>query len=107
MVVAHASVSGNCNLLISEPRLPLAKNTTSCLLSGTALANLARYGLVWIALRPTLLLSNFTKNYNAHARFPHKKWPPVRIAVIGGNAGSLQRSGFRENPTNILTFVAR
>ena len=25
----------------------------------------------------------------------------------GGSAGSLQRSGFRENPTNILTFVAR
>ena len=47
------------------------------------------------------------KNYNAHARFPHKKWPPVRIAVIGGNAGSLQRSGLRENPTNFLTFVAR
>ena len=25
----------------------------------------------------------------------------------GGSAGSLQRSGFKENPTNILTFVAR
>ena len=25
----------------------------------------------------------------------------------GGSAGSLQRSGFRENSTNILTFVAR
>ena len=25
----------------------------------------------------------------------------------GGSAGSLQRIGFRENPTNILTFVAR
>ena len=25
----------------------------------------------------------------------------------GGSAGSLQRSSFRENPTNILTFVAR
>ena len=24
-----------------------------------------------------------------------------------GSAGSLQRIGFRENPTNILTFVAR
>ena len=25
----------------------------------------------------------------------------------GGSAGSLQRSGFRENPTNFLTFVTR
>ena len=25
----------------------------------------------------------------------------------GGSAGSLQRSGFRENPTNFLTFVSR
>ena len=48
------------------------------------------------------------KYYNAHAcRFPQEKWPTVRMAVNGGSAGSLQRSGFRENPTNILTFVAR
>ena len=48
------------------------------------------------------------KYYNAHAcRFPQEKWPAVRMGVNGGSAGSLQRSGFRENPTNILTFVAR
>ena len=39
--------------------------------------------------------------------FPQEKWPTVRMAVNGGSAGSLQRSGFRENPTNFLTFVAR
>ena len=48
------------------------------------------------------------KYYNAHGcRFPQEKWPAVRMAVNGGSAGSLQRSGFRENPTNFLTFVAR
>ena len=48
------------------------------------------------------------KYYNAHAcRFPQEKWRTVRMAVNGGSAGSLQRSGFRENPTNFLTFVAR
>ena len=40
--------------------------------------------------------------YNAHARFPQEKWP-----YNGGSAGSLQPSGFRENTTNLLTFVAR
>lgn len=57
IVVARASVSGNCSHLISEPRLSLAKNATSYLFSCTALANLAQYCLVW---RPTLLFSNFT-----------------------------------------------
>ena len=36
--------------------------------------------------------------YNAHACFPQEKWPTVRMAVNGGSAGSLQRSGFREKP---------
>ena len=35
------------------------------------------------------------------------KWPTVRMAFNGGSAGSLQWSGFRENPTNILTSVTR
>ena len=35
------------------------------------------------------------------------KWPTVRMAFNGGSAGSLQRSCFSENPTNLLTFVAR
>ena len=44
---------------------------------------------------------------HAHVCLPPRKWPPVRTAVDGGNAGSPERSSFRENPTNILTFVAR
>ena len=28
------------------------------------------------------------------------KWPTVHLASNGGTAGSLQLSGFRENPTN-------
>ena len=50
---------------------------------------------------------NRGRGENAHACFQLEKWPTVRMAVNGGSAGSLQRSGFRENPTNILTFVAR
>ena len=44
------------------------------------------------------------KYYNAHAcRFPQENGRLyVRMAVNGGSAGSLQRSGFRENPTNFL-----
>ena len=43
---------------------------------------------------------------NTHARLPHcEKWPTKDEPYI--RAGSLQRSGFRENPTNFLTFVAR
>ena len=33
--------------------------------------------------------------------------PTVSMAFNGGSAGSLQRSGFRENPTIFLTSVAR
>ena len=35
-----------------------------------------------------------------------KKWQTICLAVQRGDAGSLQRSGFRKKPTNFLTFVA-
>ena len=42
IVVAHASVSGNYEHLISDPHFPLAKNNiTSYLFRGSELANLA------------------------------------------------------------------
>ena len=46
---------------------------------------------------------------NTHAR-TREIWKNGRLYAWpynGGSAGSLQRSGFRENPTNFLTFVAR
>ena len=46
--------------------------------------------------RPIRMPAFRRKNGRLYAR-PHN----------GGSAGSLQRSGFRENPTNCLTFVAR
>ena len=59
----------------------------------------------WEEMAASVHTTTRGKYYNAHAcRFPQEKWPTVRMAVNGGSAGSLQRSG---NPTNILTFVAR
>ena len=43
--------------------------------------------------------------YSAHARFPQENGG--HTFAQRSSAGSLQRSGFRENPTNFLTFVAR
>ena len=43
-------------------------------------------------------------NYNAHVLFC-RKMAALRMAFNGGSAGSLQQSGFRENPTNMLTSV--
>ena len=48
--------------------------------------------------------------YNAHASVLSAGKMADCIYVRphnGRSAGSLQRSGFRENPTNILTLVAR
>ena len=36
-----------------------------------------------------------------------EKWPTESMAFNGGSAGSLQRSGFRENPTSFSPSVAR
>ena len=58
IVVTHASVSGNCKCLISDPCFPLAKTTTSYLVKGTAWGTRAR---CWLVLTPTLLLSNLTR----------------------------------------------
>lgn len=60
MVVAHAKVKGNCNLVISDPLLPLARNTTSCLHTGTVVGCMLWWILDWIAYIPTWLLSNLT-----------------------------------------------
>ena len=42
--------------------------------------------------------------YNAHAHFPQENGGP-HICVQRSSAGSLQRSGFRENPTYFLTSI--
>ena len=60
IVVAQASVSGNCNRVNLEPHLHFAWNITSCSHKGTTLGKLAWHGLVWIALMPTYWLSNMT-----------------------------------------------
>ena len=44
---------------------------------------------------------------NAHACFPLKNGRPYVWPSNGGSARSQKRMGFRENPTNFLTFVAR
>ena len=44
---------------------------------------------------------------NAHACFPLKHGRPYVWPSNGGSARSQKRMGFRENPTNFLTFVAR
>ena len=55
----------------------------------------------WEEMAASVHTTTRGKYYNAHAyRFPQEKWPTVRMAVNGGSAGSLQRSDFRENPTN-------
>ena len=43
--------------------------------------------------------------YNVHACFPQEIGGPY-VCFQRSSAGSLQRSSFRENPTNFLTFVA-
>ena len=43
-------------------------------------------------------------NYNVHACFPQENGQPY---VWLSTAGSLQRSGFRENTTDFLTSVVR
>ena len=44
--------------------------------------------------------------YNVHAQLSAGKWPTVCMAFNRGSAGSLQWSGFRENPTIFLTSIA-
>ena len=42
----------------------------------------------------------------AHVRFPQENDGPY-VCFQRSSSGSLQRSGFRENPTNFLIFIAR
>ena len=53
--------------------------------------------------------ASITVNTKTHAhRFCYEeKWPPKCMEHYGDPARSQQRSIFRENPTNVLTFVAR
>ena len=44
---------------------------------------------------------------NTHACFPWKNGRPNVWPSNGGSARSQKRKGFRENPTNFLTFVSR
>ena len=52
--------------------------------------------------------ATITVNTNTHAhRFCYEeKWPPKCMEHYGDLARSQQRSIFRENPTNVFTFVA-
>ena len=53
--------------------------------------------------------ASITVNTNTHAHHfcYEEKWPPKCMEHYGDPAQSQQRSLFRENPTNFLTFVAR
>ena len=53
--------------------------------------------------------ASITVNTNTHAHHfcYEEKWPPKCMEHYGSPARSQQRSIFRENPTNFLTFGAR
>ena len=53
--------------------------------------------------------ATITVNTNTHAHHfcYEEKWSPKCMEHYGSPARSQQRSIFRENPTNFLTFVAR
>ena len=77
------------------------RKTNFCLESnpGTKMQNPRRHATCVRTLKTNVL-------YNAYACFPQENGRPY-VCFQRSSAGSLQRSDFRENPTNFLTFVAR